>query len=320
MERVVKKIFKCAECKKEFEGRASLHKHLKQHGLSMAEYYTLHYPRYNKLTGEALPFKNIDHYFDRDFSTKQQLKKWCKEAPSHEVKDYILSLIEKRQSKKERSYAPFHLEIKSCFLPDIDTYRKVFGSYNKAADLIGLRPLYHQKITAGFFTQELPSLSIAVDTREQTPLQFSGDHETKNHKLDVGDYTLFGEHYSYTFVDRKSGSDLQSTLSNKNYDRFKRELKRTKELDSYLFVVIESTPEKIIKASRAFGRKGNIDYILKRIRDLSYEFRGHCQFLFTGNRDTSQEMILRLLFFGKKVWETDMQYFLDHELDRRNAE
>ena len=30
--------------------------------------------------------------------------------------------IEKRQSKKERSYAPFHLEIKSCFLPDIDTY------------------------------------------------------------------------------------------------------------------------------------------------------------------------------------------------------
>ena len=319
MERLVKKVFRCAECKKEFEGRSSLHKHLKQHGLSMAEYYTLHFPRYNKLTGEALPFKNIDHYFERDFSTKQQLKKWCSEAPQGEVQKYILSLIEKRQLKKERPYAPFHLEIKSCFLPDIDTYRTIFGSYNEAADQIGLRPLYHKKIPAGFFTNRLPALSIAVDTREQTPLEFEEPYKTKNHKLDVGDYTLFGDHYSYTFVDRKSGSDLQSTLSNKNYDRFKRELNRAKELDSYLFVVIESTPEKIIKASRAFGRKGNIDYILKRIRDLSYEFKGHCQFLFTGDRQVSQEMILRLLFFGKQVWETDMQYFLDHELDRRNA-
>ena len=318
MERVCKKMFRCAECKKEFEGRGSLHKHLKQHGLSLAEYYTLHYPRANKLTGEPLPFKKFEEYFERDFSTKQQLRKWCTTAPSSEVGKYILSLIEKRQLKKERHYAPFHLEAKSCFLPDIDTYRKIFGSYNKAAKKIGLRPLYYRKLPKGFFTQALPEdLTIAVDTREQKPLSFDCNQEML--KLEVGDYVATGEQYSYTYVDRKAGSDLHSTLSNANYERFKRELQRVRELDSYLFVVIESTPQQMIKAKRAFKRGSNIEFVLKRVRDLSYEFEGHCQFLFTGSRAISAEIIPRLLCTGKDVWDTDMQYFLDHELDRRNA-
>ena len=319
MERVCKKMFRCAECKKEFEGRGSLHKHLKQHGLSLAEYYTLHYPRANKLTGEPLPFKKFEEYFERDFSTKQQLRKWCKSAPSSEVGKYILSLMEKRQLKKERPYAPFHLETKSCFLPDIDIYKKIFGSYNQAAERVGLRPLYFKKLPKGFFSQALPrDLTIAIDTREQKPLSF--DCHQENLKLEVGDYVAIGERYSYTYVDRKAGSDLHSTLSNANYERFKRELGRVRELDSYLFVVIESTPQEMIKAKRAFKRGGNIEFILKRLRDLSYEFEGHCQFLFTGSRAISAEIIPRLLCAGKDVWDTDMQYFLDHELDRRNTE
>jgi len=204
-------------------------------------------------------------------------------------------------------------------LPDIDTYRKIFGSYNEAVKQVGLRPLYGENLPRKFFTFKLPeNLRIAIDTREQSPLSFS--FKTDAHKLDVGDYTLFGDHYSYTYVDRKSGSDLHATLSNQNYERFRRELQRVKELDSYLFIVIESTPQKMIKASRAFKRAANIDFILKRVRDLSYEFHGHCQFLFSGSRKMSEEIIPRLLYKGKEVWSTDMQYFLDHELDRRNAE
>ena len=318
MERVCKKIFCCAECKKEFEGRGSLHKHLKQHGLSLAEYYTLHYPRENKLTGEPLPFKKYEEYFERDFSTKQQLKKWCNSAPPSEVGKYILSLMEKRQLKKERPYAPFHLETKSCFLPDIDVYKEIFGSYNKAAEKVGLRPLYFRKLPKGFFSHALPKdLTIAIDTREQKPLSFDCQQEVL--KLEVGDYVATGEHYSYTYVDRKAGSDLHSTLSNANYERFKRELQRVRELDSYLFVVIESTPQQMIKAKRAFKRGSNIEFVLKRLRDLSYEFQGHCQFVFTGGLDISAEIIPRLLCAGRDVWDTDMQYFLDHELDRRNA-
>ena len=152
-------------------------------------YYTIHYPRINKLPGEPLPFKKFEHYFERDFTTKQQLKKWCANAPATEVGEYILGLIEKRQLKKNRQHAPFHLEAKSCFLPDIDTYRKIFGSYNEAVKKIGLYPLYGERLPKKFFTFTLPEdLRIAIDTREQSPLSFS--FQTDAHKLDVGDYTL----------------------------------------------------------------------------------------------------------------------------------
>ena len=67
MERICTKIFPCAECKKEFTSRASLHKHLKQHDLNLASYYTKYHPRLNKLTGDPLPFKRFDEYFERDF-------------------------------------------------------------------------------------------------------------------------------------------------------------------------------------------------------------------------------------------------------------
>jgi len=67
MERICTIIFPCAECKKEFTSRGSLHKHLKQHGLNLASYYTKYHPRINKLTGDPLPFKRYEEYFERDF-------------------------------------------------------------------------------------------------------------------------------------------------------------------------------------------------------------------------------------------------------------
>ena len=49
-------------------------------------------------------------------------------------------------------------------------------------------------------------------------------------------------------------------------------------------------------------------------------FRGSLSvFYLAGAAKISEEIIPRLLFKGKDVWDTDMQYFLDHELDRRNT-
>ena len=116
MEAVESKVFTCAECGKEFASRASLHKHFKQHDLNLASYYTKHFPRKNKLTGDPLPFKRYEEYFERDFSTKQQLLKWCEENSLEEVKKYAMSLLEKRHNKKNRKYGAFHLETKNSFL------------------------------------------------------------------------------------------------------------------------------------------------------------------------------------------------------------
>ena len=310
MERVVTKIYPCANCKKEFTSRASLHKHLKQHDLNLASYYTKYYPRLNKLTGDPLPFKRFEEYFERDFSTKQQLLKWCEENPREEVKEYILSLLQKSHWKKQRKYGPFHLETTNSFIPSIQIYKQLFGSYNAACAAIGCEPLYDKNLPKDFFTKKVPEdLTIAIDTREQKPLKFSC--KSKILKLDIGDYTTLGDHYTYTFVDRKSGSDLQGTLNKHNVDRFKREIERAKEMDSYLFVVVESSVQKIIKENKIFNRRTNMDYVLKQVKEISHEYDRVCQFIFAENRERSAALIPRLLMHGKKVWQTDVQYFLE---------
>ena len=313
MERVVAKIFPFAECKKEFSSRASLHKHLKQHGLNLASYYTKYFPRINKLTGDPLPFKRFEEYFERDFSTKQQLLKWCQNTPKEEVKEYALSLLKKRHLKKQRQYGPFHLETKNSFMPPIALYRELFGSYNAACEAIGCEPLYHKNLPKDFFSREMPrDLTIAIDTREQKPLKFESC-ENEILKLDIGDYTALGDYYDYTFIDRKSGNDLQGTVGKHNIDRFKREIERATEVGAYLFVVIESSVEKIIKENKIFNRKANIDYTLRQIKDISHTYPRSCQFIFAENREGAARLIPRILMAGKKIWNTDMQYFLDKE-------
>jgi hypothetical protein len=316
MERVMSRVFPCAQCKKEFASRASLHKHIKQHGLNLASYYTQYHPRENKLTGEPLPFKRFDEYFERDFSTKQQMFKWCNQHPKEEVKRYALSILEKRQLKKKRKYGPFHLETANSFMPSISIYKELFGSYNGVCETIGCEPLYGQNLPTDFFDKPMPNdLVVAVDTREQKPLKFSCT--TQALKLDIGDYTTLGEHYNYTFVDRKSGNDLQGTLNKHNVERFKKEIQRAEGMDAYLFVVIESSISKIIKENKIFNRRANMDYVLKQIKEISHEYPRTCQFIFVDTREIAAEIIPRLLVYGKKIWQTDMQYFLDqkNELD-----
>jgi len=304
----------CAECKKEFQTRASLHKHIKQHSLDLASYYTKYFPRYNKLTGDPLPFKRFDEYFERDFSTKQQLTKWCTQTDKEEVKNYIIKLLKNRQSKKQRSYAPFHLETKNSFLPSIDIYKDIFGSYNAACQSIDCEPLYNKNLPKDFFATKIPDdFVIAIDTREQKPLTFK-QCPTEILKLDIGDYTALGKYYKYTFVDRKSGTDLQTTLGKNNIDRFKREVARAQEMDSYLFVVIESTVEKLIKENKHFNRKTNMDYILRQLKDVAHEYPRSCQFIFTGQRENSSALIPLLLYHGPDIWQTDMQYFIDKKI------
>lgn len=303
----------CKICGQEFKETKSLHGHLKKHNYYVADYYVEFYARKNKLTGDFLPFKDVESYFNKDFVTRIQMNKWLKQVPENEAKEYIKSQISNRVCQKNREYLPFQIELENCFLPKMDTIKEIFGSYGEFAKTIGVPPLFDKGLIPNFFSGELSSdLEILIDTREQKPLSF--DFSSKSSKLSFGDYTLSGDHYNYTFVDRKSGNDFCGTMVGKNLERFRRELKLTQDMDSYMFVVIESSVSKIIKWQKKFKRKNTIDYILKNLRDVTYDFPRRCQFVFADNRNFSQFLIPRLLFHGSKVWRTDMQYFVDKEL------
>ena len=66
----------------------------------LGEYYVKNYQRRNKLTGDLMQFKNYDEYFEKDFSNRDQLLKWCDSAPFSEASDYVIKVLKDRIEKK----------------------------------------------------------------------------------------------------------------------------------------------------------------------------------------------------------------------------
>ena len=305
----------CKICDKAFNTERGLHGHLKQHCTTMAEYYTEYFPRKNKLTGEPLPFKNKVDYFSKDFSSRSQLIKWCSLASKEDLKGYILGLLEKRVASKKLKRGPSHLELKISELPDVDSYVRAFGSYTEACNKVGVEPLFGSRLPKNFNDSEAEKIKIFTDTREQKPLGFLN---SESMKLDFGDYTAAGENYSYTYVDRKSASDFIGTLSLGNLERFKREVARARDMDCYLFIVVESDINKIYKYNRWGPHSSNLKFIYHNMRVIMHEFADSCQFVFAGSREGSEFLIPRILKCGMDLWGVDLQYYIDcHELGNR---
>ena len=300
--------FNCNECNKEFNGEASLHRHIKMHDMNLADYYTKHFPRKNLLTGDLLPFKNKTDYFNKDFSRYSQLLKWCHSASPEEVKKYCLQKLKKRILDKDLKFGPTHLELLVSELPTIDIYKKFFTSYSHACREVGVAPMLHRKLPESFFdAADFTNLEIVIDTRENHPLPFE---KTKKFALDFADYTASGSKYDYTFVERKSENDFKGTMS-QNFNRFRREISRAKAMDSYVFIVVDSDIKKIKKTNHFAPHQANLKFIFHNMKALCHEFPETCQFIFSGNRTTSMDLIQRILYFGRKIWYCDLQYYID---------
>jgi hypothetical protein len=285
--------------------------HLRSHKITLAEYYTKYYPRNNLLTGEPLPFKNKEQYFDRDFANRKQLLDWCAKTPDAQVKEYILELLDRRIKRKELKFGPSHLELKTSDMPTVDLYQKHFGSYSAACDLVGVEPLFRSRLPDEWSNPVPDDVKIFIDTREQQPLKFDNSESLK---LDFGDYAVGSKHYDYTYVDRKSETDFKSTLSKNSLNRFRAELQRTKDFDSYLFVVTETDMSTMEKRNKWSPHTSNMKYIYHNMRVLAHDFAGHCQFIFTGSREQSQQLIPKILTLGKKLWNVDLQYYISNRL------
>lgn len=301
----------CKICSEQFEGEKSLHMHLRSHKITLAEYYTKYYPRNNLLTDEPLPFKNKEQYFDRDFANRKQLLDWCAKTPDAQVKEYILELLDRRIKRKELKFGPSHLELKTSDMPTVDLYQKHFGSYSAACDLVGVKPLFRSRLPDEWSNPVPDDVKIFIDTREQQPLKFDNSESLK---LDFGDYAVGSKHYDYTYVDRKSETDFKSTLSKNSLNRFRAELQRTKDFDSYLFVVTETDMSTMEKRNKWSPHTSNMKYIYHNMRVLAHDFAGHCQFIFTGSREQSQQLIPKILTLGKKLWNVDLQYYISNRL------
>lgn len=304
----------CKICNENFENDKSFHAHLKKHNLYQAEYYCTHFPRYSLHYKQQIPFKNKKDYFATEFLDLKEFIEWEKTQNTETVKHKCLEMVRDRISEKNYTYAPFHNELKTLQLPPISIIKKHFGSYNTFCKCLDKEPLFNKNIVKDFNSIDLSNSELLIDTREQDPLEFK---KSRVEKIFIGDY-LLADKYTNTFVDRKSEGDFLGTLAS-GVERFEREIQKAVDLQAYLFVVIESSINNIKYNHKKFNRKTNLEYVFHNMRHLSHKYSRHVQFVFTGSRERSLDIIPKILYHGKDLWQVDLQYFLDNELGIRKS-
>jgi len=301
----------CQFCEKEFKSYGGLHKHLKTHDMTQEEYYHNFYPRYDRLTKEIIPYKSRDYYFNQEFARQENKNTWCLlHKDRDEVKSFMLGELKKRINDKELEHVPSYLEMMNSELLHIDVYREVFGAFSNVCSQLGMKPIFGKGINFEQFKSKKPpeNLHVFIDTREQKPLKFKNSSPLK---LDFGDYGTGGDHYDKTFVDRKSLQDFRGTLSQGNLERFREELGRAKKFGCYVYILTECSMQDVWDSDENAHGATTSAYLFHNARVLQHEFKGHCQFLFSGGRRESEYLIPRLLLWGKKLWDVDLQYYLD---------
>ena len=298
---------------KEFKDEKSLHLALRGYGLNKEKYYHTYYPRKDLLTGETINFKSKEQYFSSDFNDKNNMKKWLKEQPIEKAQEYCKSILVQRRNNKNLIYSPSQIELRTIMSPSIIFYNKIFEDYYDVCSDIGLENRFiHPKNISNQFKNKLNSLdTIYVDTREQNWLKFDIPFEIKT--LPYGDYTCSNENCS-CFIERKSLSDFISTLSVKNFDRFKNEIEKAKFNNSYLIVIIEEKLSNALSFQYLPHISKNIkatpDYIFHNVRQLLQDY-DNLQFLFVDGRNEMKRMIETIFAskcFYKKV---DLQLAYD---------
>lgn len=300
------------ECGLEFEKRKSFHSHLKCHSVTIGDYYVKYFPKFDLYTGDPIPFKDYESYIKTDFRNKKNMYKYLNSCGERDRFEYCKKSFIKHIKDEERNlkYSPNYLYfLTHPRLPKINFFKKtdlkeMFAEF----DIINIFDKEIKKCPDFF---DIPKdICIFQDTREQAPLNFN-QIDTKVVKLDFGDYTLSGDYYSYIYVDRKAENDFKGTMS-KGFERFCRELDRTREFGAYIYIVIESDFKKIyLNNNIKYNKKINLSYTWSNMRKIISDYSDVCQFVFTGSRENSEKIIPFLLLNGHDLKNVDLQFYLE---------
>lgn len=293
----------------EFKSEKDFKAFCRENKITIKEYFEKYYPKKDLYTGEKLDFKDASSYFSVNFSDKRNMVKWLNSISKEESEKYIIDCLNKRAKEKEWLFFPCQVETRSTkVIPalNITDYCKNEKIYSETK--LKKRFIYPEKIEYKFVNLE--NLIIGYDTREQKSIIFKNTEMVQS-KLNFGDYVPLSEPYfCNVFFERKSISDLWGTVS-KGYERFCRELERAKEQDAYIVVVVDYLFSKAMSYNynKKFS-KASSEFIFSRIRDILQKYE-NVQFVFSGDRKRSPELIKKIILMGENAKIYDLQYLLD---------
>lgn len=308
-------MVKCRECGSDFNDDKELNSHIKSHKIKIDQYYEKHFPKFDLLTGKKLLFKNKETYFEVDFESIPNFKKWIKTAPTETVKKYIEDFIIKRKEKKAPVYPFSEVEMRSLKFLRIYQMNEFIGDYYDFCEKIGFERKFSfpQNIMLNDVFPENDSSVILIDTREQKPFSFSIPTQVK--KLDFGDYVLKrNESVGSTCVERKNLVDFIGTL-NAGYDRFCREIERAMENSCDIVVVVECDLTTALTFNYlpyiTRNTKVNPAFIFHRVRTILNSY-GNIQFLFVEGKNEAAKIVEKIFLNEGISKKYDLQ--LMHEI------
>ena len=303
----------CKICNKSFESFKSLHSHLRVHGVQVANYYEVHYPKVDLYDKKQLKFEDVESYFSFDFNSRRNFTRWLSEAPKGDAQAYFTKTLKARKDKKEIKYSPCQVELRSCGqTASILSFMRIFDAlrYYEYCEELGFISRLEDVYNLPYY--ELPTLKVQIDTREQLPLEFQKEEKIIE-KLDYGDYKLFNENGYAVYFERKSLADFVSTLSG-GLDRFKNEIKRAQDAGSYLVILVEASLSECIdfkSINSVFNKmKSTPEYIFHNVREVIQEF-DNIQFLFVDKRQEMERVMKRLYYSAGKYKKADLQLLYD---------
>lgn len=133
-------------------------------------------------------------------------------------------------------------------------------------------------------------LTIIEDTREQTPLDFTGYRgvESVRSGLKTGDYSVQGYEDKICF-ERKSVPDLVGTLIG-GHERFLREMDRMKDYEDK-YILVEHTAGTVYRYCERHGVEYKFDTIIQSLLAYAYHYRVRVRFC--KNREDMTEYIVK---------------------------
>lgn len=298
----------CALCKKHFETDKQFNTHLKSHNITVASYYKTYFPKRDLFTGEVIEFKNKEHYFNTDFSHKNNLLFWTQSAADALRLKYIKEKLKKRKDDKELVYALSQVELNSLpYLLNVTNIQALGIDYSALCEEIGLKVKFKYDRIKIERDPSYEKTHIVVDTREQKPLNLN--HKTKKGKLDYGDYSFPG---STIFIERKGMSDFISTLATQ-LDRFEREIQRARDNGHHLVILGEESLYRALNFDRFYYAKFTKirpEYIFKIVRELMQKY-DNIQFLFAKNRNEAARLTELILLSNNIAKDYDLQFLYE---------
>lgn len=305
----------CKLCNKNYETNGGLHGHIKKsHGLSQGDYYHMFYPRYDLSDNELISYKAYEQYFSSDFNSRDNFLNWFMGNYNlATTKEYCFSKLLARNTRKGTTRFPSHAELKSLMVPSMLGWEKMYHTlddFHTCASARGFTIPFDYRATP--YINNLNTIKIYQDTREQTPLKFNCEVEVM--KLPCGDYAPSKEYYSDVVVERKSLSDLVGTLT-AGKERFYREIEKASEMGLYLVVLVEELYSEVLvyTSTNKFSKKVNGAHIFHEIREICGLF-DNIQFLFSGNRRRSSDLIEKIFRMGNSVRSLDLEFLKDKGL------